>query len=58
VARYGSLSADLSRHARWRLVGGKKAAKGMLELEVADPRGCWSPSTLLDFFRGFVAYGG
>ncbi|MFA5684278.1 MAG: type I restriction endonuclease subunit R [Lysobacteraceae bacterium] len=57
VARYGSLSADLSRHSRWRLVGGEKAAKGMLELE-SLMRGLMEPRTLLDFFRGFVAYGG
>jgi type I restriction enzyme, R subunit len=57
VARYGSLSADLSRHSRWRLVGGEKAAKGMLELE-SLMRGLMEPRTLLDFFRGFVAFGG
>jgi type I restriction enzyme R subunit len=57
VARYGSLSADLSRHARWRLIDGEKAAKGQLELETLM-RGLLEPRTLLDFFRGFVAYGG
>ena len=57
VARYGSLSADLSRHARWRLVGGEKAAKGMLELE-SLMRGLMEPRTLLDYLRGFVAFGG
>lgn len=57
VARYGSLSADLSRHSRWRLVGGEKAVKGMLELE-SLMRGLLEPRTLLDFFRGFVAFGG
>ena len=57
VARYGSLSADLSRHARWRLLGGKKVDKGQLELEVLI-RGLLDPATLLPFFRGFVAYGG
>ena len=57
IARYGSLSADLSRHARWRLVGGEKAAKGQLELETLM-RGLLEPQTLLDLFRGFVAYGG
>ena len=57
VARYGSLSADLSRHSRWRLLGGKKVGKGQLELEVLM-RGLLAPDTLLDFFRGFVAYGG
>lgn len=57
VARYGSLSADLGRHARWRLVGGEKAAKGMLELE-SLMRGLMEPRTLLDFFHAFVAFGG
>ena len=57
VARYGSLSADLSRHSRWRLLEGKKVGKGQLELEVLM-RGLMEPSTLLDFFFGFVAYGG
>ena len=57
VARYGSLTADLGRHSRWRLLGGKKAAKGLLELEVLI-RGLLEPSTLLAFFHGFVAYGG
>lgn len=57
VARYGSLTADLGRHSRWRLLGGKKAAKGMLELEVLI-RGLLEPATLLAFFRGFVAFGG
>jgi len=57
VARYGSLSADLSRHSRWRLLEGKKVGKGQLELEVLM-RGLLDPATLLDFFRGFVAYGG
>lgn len=57
VARYGSLSADLSRHSRWRLLEGKKVGKGQLELEVLM-RGLLEPRTLLDFFRGFVAYGG
>lgn len=57
VARYGSISADLSRHSRWRLLAGKKVGKGQLELEVLM-RGLLEPRTLLDFFRGFVAYGG
>ena len=57
VARYGALSADLSRHSRWRLIGGEKASKGLLELETLI-RGLLEPRTLLDFFRGFVAYGG
>lgn len=57
VARYGSLTADLSRFTRWRLLDGKKVSKQQLELEVLM-RGLLEPSTLLDFFRGFVAYGG
>ena len=57
VARYGSLTADLSRHARWRLLDGKKVDKAQLELEVLI-RGLLQPQTLLTFFRGFVAYGG
>jgi type I restriction enzyme R subunit len=57
VARYGSISADLPRHARWRLLDGKKVGKAQLELEVLM-RGLLEPRTLLDFFRGFVAYGG
>lgn len=57
VARYGSLTADLSRHSRWRLLDGKKVGKGQLELEVLI-RGLMEESTLLGFFRGFVAFGG
>ncbi|HRO87290.1 MAG TPA: type I restriction endonuclease, partial [Chiayiivirga sp.] len=57
VARYGSLSAELSRYSRWRLLDGKKVGKEQLELEVLM-RGLLDPATLLDFFRGFVAYGG
>ena len=57
VARYGSLTADLSRHSRWRLLAGEKVAKGRLELEVLI-QGLLEPETLLDFFRGFVAFGG
>jgi type I restriction enzyme R subunit len=57
VARYGSLTADLGRHSRWRLLDGKKVGKGQLELEVLI-RGLLAPATLLSFFRGFVAYGG
>lgn len=57
VARYGAVSADLGRHARWRLLDGKKVAGGQLELEVLI-RGLLEPRTLLDFFHGFVAYGG
>ena len=57
VARYGSLSAELARYSRWRLLDGKKVGKNQLELEVLM-RGLLEPATLLDFFRGFVAYGG
>ncbi|MEG3157676.1 type I restriction endonuclease subunit R [Lysobacter zhanggongensis] len=57
VARYGSLSAALSRYSRWRLLEGKKVDKAQLELEVLI-RGLLEPRTLLEFFRGFVAYGG
>ncbi len=57
VARYGSLTADLGRYSRWRLLDGKKVAKAQLELEVLI-RGLLEPQTLLPFFRGFVAYGG
>lgn len=57
VARYGSLTADLSRHSRWRLLDGKKVGKGQLELEVLI-RGLMDEATLLSFFRGFVAFGG
>lgn len=57
VARYGSVTADLSWHSRWRLLHGKKVAKGQMELEVLI-RGLLEPATLLDFLRGFVAYGG
>ena len=57
VARYGSLTADLSRHSRWRLLDGKKVDKAQLELEVLM-RGLLEPRTLFEFFRGFVAYGG
>jgi type I restriction enzyme R subunit len=57
VARYGSVTADLSRHSRWRLLDGKKVGKGQLELEVLI-RGLMEEATLLSFFRGFVAFGG
>lgn len=57
VARYGSLTADLGRHSRWRLLDGKKVGSGQLELEVLI-RGLLDPETLLTFFKGFVAYGG
>lgn len=57
VARYGSLTADLSRHSRWRLLDGRKVGKGQLELEVLI-RGLLAPATLLNLFHGFVAFGG
>lgn len=57
VARYGSLTADRSWHSRWRLLGGKRADKGLLELEVLI-RGLLDPETMLSFLRGFVAFGG
>ena len=57
VARYGSLTAVFGRFSRWRLLGGKKVAKGQLELEVLI-RGLLEPKTLLPFFRSFVAFGG
>ena len=57
VARYGSLTADLGWHSRWRLLDGKKVGRGQLELEVLI-RGLLEPKTLLTFFQGFVAYGG
>lgn len=57
VARYGSVTADLSRHSRWRLLDGKKVGRGQLELEVLI-RGLMDETTLLSFFRGFVAFGG
>src|SRR5690606_4036507 len=50
-------SADLSRYSRWRLLDGRKGGKEQLELEVLM-RGLLEPRTLIDFFRGFVAYGG
>lgn len=58
VARYGSLSADLGRYSRWRLLDGKKVRdNAVMSLEVLV-RGLLAPATLRDFFRGFVAYGG
>jgi len=57
VARYGSLTADLGRHSRWRLLDGKKVGKGQLELEVLI-RGLLNPETLFPFFNGFVSFGG
>lgn len=38
VARYRSLSAELSRYSRWRLLDGRKVGKEQLELEVATLR--------------------
>jgi type I restriction enzyme R subunit len=57
VARYGSITADLARHSRWRLLDGEKVAKGKLELEVLI-NGLLEPKTLIDFLQGFVAFGG
>jgi type I restriction enzyme, R subunit len=57
VARYGSMTADFSRHSKWRLLEGRKVGRGELELETLV-RGLLSPAVLLDFFRGFVAFGG
>lgn len=57
VARYGSLTATLAWHSRWRLLNGEKVGNDRLELEVLI-RGLLAPRTLLRFFRGFVAYGG
>ncbi len=57
VARYGSLTAEFGRYARWRLLGGEKVAKGRLELDVLM-LGLFEPKTLLTFFRSFVAFGG
>lgn len=57
VARYGSLTAELGRHSRWRLLDGKKVGSAQLELEVLI-RGLLAPNTLLTFFKGFVAFGG
>ncbi|MEW8509144.1 MAG: type I restriction endonuclease subunit R [Candidatus Thiodiazotropha sp.] len=55
-ARYGSLTADFSRHGFWRLLGdAKNADSSLMELEVMV-RGLLAPETLLGFFRGFVAY--
>ena len=57
VARYGSLTAEFGRYARWRLLDGEKVAKGRLELDVLM-LGLFEPRTLLTFFRSFVAFGG
>lgn len=57
IARYGSLTAKFNRFSRWRLVDGELAPKSLLELEVMV-RGLIEPKTLLEFFSGFVAYGG
>lgn len=55
-ARYGSLTADFSRHGFWRLINDcKNADSSLLELEVLV-RGLLAPETLLRFFRGFVAF--
>lgn len=58
VARYGSLTADFSRYTPWRLLEGKKVpARSKMALEVLV-QGLLKPATLINFFRGFVAYGG
>lgn len=58
VARYGSLTADFSRYTPWRLLDGKKVpARSKMALEVLV-QGLLKPATLINFFRGFVAYGG
>ena len=57
VARYGSLTADLNRFSRWRLLDDEIAPRSLLEIEVMV-RGLLNPQTLMSFFRGFVAYGG
>jgi type I restriction enzyme R subunit len=60
VARYGSLTADLSRHGIWRLVNGKKTSRQPehREFEIESLiNGLLEPQTLLPFMRGFVAYG-
>jgi len=58
TARYGSLTSDFSRYTPWRLLQGEKVRdKSKLELEVLI-RGLVNQDTLLDFFKGFVAFGG
>lgn len=57
VARYGSLTADFSRHSRWRLLKGKKAEISKLELEVMI-NGLFQPEVLIQFLKNFVAYSG
>lgn len=57
VARYGSLTADFNRFARWRLLDDEIAPQSLLELEVIV-RGLLNPQTLMTFFRGFVAFAG
>ncbi len=57
VARYGSLTADFSRHSRWRLLNGKKVANTALELEILL-NGLLSPQTIIQFLNSYVAFGG
>ena len=57
VARYGSLTADFSRHSRWRLLNGKKVANSALELEILL-NGLLEPKTIIQFLNSFVAFGG
>lgn len=58
VARYGSLTANFGRFTPWRLLNGEKqSVNPQMELEVLI-RGLLAPKTLMEFFKGFVAYGG
>ena len=55
VARYGSLTADFERYSPWRLLNNEKVYDSQIELEVLI-RGLLNPTTLIDFFKGFVVY--
>lgn len=58
LARFGSLTANFERFTPWRLLNGEKVRrKAELELQVMV-KGLLNPSTLMDFFFNFVAYGG
>lgn len=57
VARYGSLTADFSRHSRWKLLNGKKATNNALELKLLV-NGLLAPETIIQFLNSFVAFGG
>lgn len=58
VARYGSLTANFGRFTPWRLLNGQKQlGNAQMELEVMV-RGLLEPKTLINYFKGFVAYGG